>query len=144
LQVPSRPQVEALLAAHWVVGVGAWPRGTGVQVPALLVSAHDMQVPAQAVLQQTPCAQKLEAQAEPAVQGAPGGNLPQLLLVQEFGETQSVFEEQVVLQEVVPHWNGSHITVVAARQLPEPSQVCACVSVEPVQEAAAPHSVPAG
>lgn len=142
--MPSRPQVEALLAAHWVVGLGAWPRGTGVQVPALLVSAHDMQVPVQAVLQQTPWAQKFDAQAEPTVQGAPGGSLPQLLLVQEFGDTQSVFEEQVVLQEVVPHSNGSHMTVVAARQVPAPSQVWACVSVDPVHEAPAPHKVPAG
>lgn len=142
--MPSRPQVEALLAAHWVAGVGAWPSGTGVQVPMLLVSAQDMQVPLQAVLQQTPCAQKLEAHAEPVVQGAPGGSLPQLLLVQELGETQSAFVEQVVLQAPVPHWNGSHMTVVAARQTPAPSQVCACVSVEPVHEAADPHSVPAG
>jgi hypothetical protein len=144
LQVPSKPQVEALLAAHWVAGVGACPSGTGVQVPTLLVSAHDMQVPVQALLQQTPCAQKFDAHAEPEVQGAPGGSLPQLLLVQELGETQSAFVEQVVLQAVVPHWKGSHIAVVAARQLPAPSQVCACVSVEPVHDAAAPHSVPAG
>jgi hypothetical protein len=144
LQVPSKPQVEALAAAHWLAGLGAWPAGIGVQVPMLLVSAHDMQVPAQALLQQTPCAQKFEAHAEPMVQGAPGGSLPQLLLVQEFGETQSVLDEQVVLQAAVPHWNGSHITVVAVRQVPAPSQVCACVSVEPVHDAAAPHSVPAG
>ena len=144
LQVPSRPQVEALAATHWLAALGAWPAGTGVQVPTLLVSAHDMQVPAQALLQQTPCAQKFEAQAEPVVQGAPGGSLPQLLLVQEFGETQSALVEQVVLQAVVPHWNGSHIAVVAARQDPAPSQVCACVSVDPVHDAPAPQSVPAG
>ena len=110
----------------------------------LLVSAHDMQVPTQEVLQQTPCAQKPDWQAVPAVQVAPGGSFPQLLLVQEFGETQSVFEAQVILHAPVPHSNGSHITVVAVRQVPAPLQVWACVSVEPVQEAAAPHSVPAG
>jgi hypothetical protein len=115
-----------------------------VQVPGVPVSAHDMQVPVQAVLQQTPWAQKPDWQAEPKVQVDPGGSLPQLLFVQELGETQSVFAEQVVLQAAVPHSNGSHICVVAARQLPAPSQVCPRVSVEPVQEAAFPHVVPAG
>ncbi len=136
--------MEALLAAHWVVGFGAWPLGTGVQVPGVPVSAQDMQVPVQAVLQQTPCAQKPDWQAVPAVQAEPGGSLPQLLLVQEFGETQSVLVLQVVLQAPVPHWNGSHICVVAVRHAPAPSQVCARVSVEPVHEAAFPHDVPAG
>lgn len=78
------------------------------------------------------------------MQTAPGGSLPQLLLVQELGETQSEAIVQVVLQAPVPHSNGSHICVVAARQLPAPSQVCASVSVEPVHEAAFPHDVPAG
>jgi hypothetical protein len=63
--------------------------------------------------------------------------------VQELGDTQSVFEVQVVLQAVVPHPNGSQITVVAARHVPVPLQVCAWVRVDPVQEAPAPQSVPA-
>jgi hypothetical protein len=143
LQVPSRPQVEAAAIVHWVAGVGAAPAGTGEQVPALLVSAHDMQAPAQALLQQTPWAQKPDWQAEAAVQVAPGGSLPQLLLTQELGATQSVLVMQVVLQAVPPHWKGSHIDVVAARQLPAPSQVRADVSVDPLQDGGA-QFVPAG
>jgi hypothetical protein len=115
-----------------------------VQVPGVPVSAHDRQVPVQAVLQQTPCAQNPDWQAEPALQGDPGGSLPQLPPVQEFGEMQSVLVVQVVLQAPVPHSNGSHICVVAVRQAPAPLQVWAKVSVEPVQEAAFPHAVPAG
>jgi hypothetical protein len=144
LQVPSVPQVEAAVIAHCVAGVGAWPVATGEQVPIEPVRAHDMQVPAQALLQQTPWAQNPDAQAVPAVQAAPGGSLPQLLLTQELGETQSVLVEQVVLQAPVPHSNGSHMAVVAARHVPAPSQVRAWVSVEPVHDAAAPQLVPAG
>jgi hypothetical protein len=109
-----------------------------------VVSAQDMQVAVQALLQQTPCAQKPDAHAEAAVHSAPGGSLPQLLLTQELGETQSVLAEQVVLQAPVPHSKGSHMTVVAARQVPAPSQVRAWVNVEPVQDAAAPQIMPAG
>ena len=138
------PQVEAAVIVHWVAGVGACPAAMGEQVPAVPVRAHDMQVPAQALLQQTPWAQNPDAQAVPAVQRAPGGSLPQLLLTQELGETQSVFFEQVVMQAPVPHSNGSHMTVVAARQVPAPSQVRAWVSVEPVHDAAAPQVFPAG
>jgi hypothetical protein len=108
------------------------------------VTAHDRQVPVQAVLQQTPCAQKPDWQAVPALHGEPGGSLPQLPPVQELGETQSAFVVQVVLQTPVPHSKGSHICVVAVRQLPLPSQVCPRVSVETVQEAAFPHAPPAG
>ena len=137
------PQVVAAVIAHWVAGVGACPEATGEQVPIEPFRAHDMQVPAQALLQQTPWAQNPDAQAVPAVQTAPGGSLPQLLLTQELGETQSVFAEQVVLQAPVPHSNGSHSSVVAARQVPAPSQVRPWVSVEPVHDAAAPQLVPA-
>jgi hypothetical protein len=145
LQVPSVPQVEVDVVAHWEVGVGAWPVATGEQVPGLPLSAHDMQVPVQAELQQTPCAQNPEAHALARVQAAPGGSLPQLMVVvlQVLGETQSVFEAQVVLQAPVPHSNGSHMAVVAARQVPAPSQVRPDVSVEPVQDAE-PQAVPAG
>ena len=132
------PQVDAAVIAHCVAGVGAWPDAIGEQVPIVPVRAHEMQVQAQALLQQTPWAQNPDAQAVPTVQVAPGGSLPQ-----ELGETQSVLIEQVVLQAPVPHSNGSHMTVVAARQVPAPSQVRAWVSVDPVHDAAAPQVVPA-
>ena len=112
-------------------------------MPALLVSAQDMQAPVQPLLQQTPCAQKPDWQAAAEVQAAPGGSFPQLPLVQELGATQSLLVVQVVLQAPVPHWKGSHMAVVATRQLPEPSQVRAWVSVVPLHEAGA-QFVPAG
>jgi len=141
--VPSRPHVEAADAAHWVAGVGAWPAGTGEQVPALPVSAHDWQVPAQAVAQQTPCAQIPDRQTDPDAQAEPFGNWPQLPLLHVFGETQSLLLAQVVLHAAVPQTYGAQGPVVAARHVPAPSQVRACVSVEPAHEAA-PQTVPVG
>jgi hypothetical protein len=49
-----------------------------VHVPVDVPSAHDMQVPAQAVLQQTPCAQWPVPQSESVVQAAPAPFLAQL------------------------------------------------------------------
>jgi len=54
------------------------PTGMAVQVPAEVGSAHDMHVPAQAVLQQTPCAQWPVPQSESVVQAAPDPFLAQL------------------------------------------------------------------
>jgi hypothetical protein len=58
---------------HWVAGVGAVAAGIGEQVPRLPLTAHDMQVPAQALVQQTPCWQKPLAHSAPVVQAVPGG-----------------------------------------------------------------------
>jgi hypothetical protein len=101
LQRPFVPQVDAPWFVHWVVGVGAVPPGTEVQVPTVPDRLHEVQVPAQALLQQTPCAQKPEAHMAADVQGWPIASLPQLVPVQEAGEVQSVFVEQVVLQALL-------------------------------------------
>ena len=101
------PQVEAAVIAHCVAGVGAWPVATGEQVPIEPVRAHDMQVPAQALLQQTPCAQKPELHIAAAVHGEPMANFPQVPvvcpegMVQEAGEVQSPATVQLVLQAAV-------------------------------------------
>jgi len=100
--MPSVPHVDAVVVAHWVVGLGAAPAGTGEQVPALPPSAHDWQVPVQVELQQTPCAQKPEPQSVAKVHAAPIGFFPQLPPVQTLGETQSAVVLQVVLQAAVP------------------------------------------
>ena len=68
------------------------------QVPPVPVSEHDMQVPVQAVWQQTPCAQMPLAQSVPAMHAAPRGYLPQLPPVQTFPAEQSAFVLQVALQ----------------------------------------------
>ena len=52
--------------------MGSAPAKIGEQVPALPERAHDMQVPVQALLQQTPCWQKPEAHSAAVVQAVPG------------------------------------------------------------------------
>ena len=133
------PQAAAPLSVHWFSG--SWPAGTFMQVPTVPVSAHDWQVPAQAALQQKPCAQNPEAHSVPAAQLVPIDFLPQLPALQTFGLLQSALVEHVVLHAAVPHANGSQLEVVAAWQVPVPLHVRADVSVTPVQLAAA-HWVP--
>ena len=67
LHEPSVPQLDAIWSGHWPIG--SCPAGTDAQVPAVPASAHDTQVPAHAVAQQTPCAQTLCAQSLASVQG---------------------------------------------------------------------------
>jgi hypothetical protein len=67
-------------------------------VPVDPISAHDAQVPAHAVEQQTFCSQWFELHIAAAVQAAPLGSLPQLPLTQLLGETQSAEVAQVILQ----------------------------------------------
>jgi hypothetical protein len=50
--------------------------GTLVQVPIVPDSAHDRHALAQAVAQQTPCAQLPDMHSAPAEQNAPGGFAP--------------------------------------------------------------------
>jgi hypothetical protein len=96
-----------------------------------------------AALQQTPCTQKFETHSAFIEQVVPGGFLPQLPLMQLFGDTQSEFVVQVDPQALVdPHLNGSHIDAVPALHRPAPSQVPADVSMDPVQEGGV-HCVPA-
>jgi hypothetical protein len=95
------PQVAAGWAAHLLAGSVA-PAGTGVQVPALPVSAHDMQVDAQAVAQQIPCAQIPVAHSVPPAQAAPVDFSPHDPPVQTAGGTQSAFEVHVALQAAAP------------------------------------------
>jgi hypothetical protein len=136
-----------VVVAHCVDGVGTWPSGTLVQVPTLPVTEHDLQVPVQAELQQTPPTQNAELHSALAPQVAPSGFLPQLMLTHEFGDTQSLLVVQVVAQALLdPQTNGSHGEAVPGLHRPEPSQVPAEVSVEPVQvgarQAPAPLHLP--
>lgn len=104
LHVPSVPQVLPTVVAHWVAGVGAVPLGTLLQVPTLPVSAHDLHVPVQALLQQTPCAQKPESHSFAAPHAVPIGLSVHLPALQMLGATQSVLAVavvQVVLQAFV-------------------------------------------
>jgi hypothetical protein len=57
-QVPSSPQLDMADAAQSAAARGAPPAGTAVQMPGDPWTLHAMQVPVQAVLQQTPSTQK--------------------------------------------------------------------------------------
>jgi len=138
--VPSVPQVAAVASGHWFRGSA--PLGTLVQAPGVPASAQDLQVPVQAVRQQTPCSQKPELHSPAPPQAAPGGFRPQLLVLQTLGDAQSLALEHVVLHAPVPQAYGAQLDVVAAWQVPVPLQLRAFVNVVPVHVAAA-HCVPA-
>jgi hypothetical protein len=72
-----------------------------VQVPRLVVSAHDMQVPVQAVLQQMPCSQWFEVQSPPAAHAAPVAFFPQTVAMQKSPDAQSASTAHLVLQTPV-------------------------------------------
>jgi hypothetical protein len=139
LQVPSLPHVDAAAAGHCEATSGGAPGAIGEQVPTLPAIEQDMQVPVQALLQQTLLTQKFDAQSEPIPDGQdpPIGILPQLMLTQLFPDTQSAAEVvQDILQAPVPHRYGAQGLMVAARHTPAPSHERGDDSVEPVQLAA--------
>lgn len=119
-----------------------------MQVPSEPAIAHDEQVVAQVVAQQTPCWQWAAEATHwlSAVQAAPCDSKPQLFVVvlQVFGDAQSVVAAQVVLQtfSVVSHANGVHSDELTVLQTPVPSQVRDGVKVEPEQLWAA-QTIPA-
>jgi len=71
LQEPSVPQPAEPVSAHWASG--SCPAAIGVQTPTDPVRAHDMQMPVQDWLQQTPCWQKPDWHSPPAAQVMPFG-----------------------------------------------------------------------
>jgi len=107
-QVPSVPQVDAPVVGHCDATSGGLPAAIGEQVPTLPVSEHDVQVPVQAVLQQTLLTQNPDAQSVPRPDGhePPIGILPQLMATQVLPIVQSAaLVVQVVLHALlVPHW----------------------------------------
>ena len=115
----------------------------GVQVPRAPVTAHDMQVPSQGTLQQTPCSHAPERHSASPVQSMPVGRLLHTPPTHTFAPLQSAFVEQDVLHwPPVPHSYGSHGCWAPAAQTPAPSQRPASVATEPAQEGAM-HVVPA-
>jgi len=99
LQKPSVPQLDAPWSVHWFSG--SRPVGTLVHVPRLPASAHDWQVPAQALAQQTPCSHRLVAQSLGAVQVMPVGRFVQAPITQTLGAVQSPSAAHDVLQTFV-------------------------------------------
>jgi hypothetical protein len=115
---------------------GSAPAGTLVQMPALPLSAHDLQSPSQAVVQQVPCAQAPELQSASAEQPAPIGFLPQLPFVQAFPVVQSALVVQLCLHcPLAPQTYGAHDRAGVLTQVPLPSHRPANVSDEPLHPA---------
>jgi hypothetical protein len=139
LHQPSVLQEEVPRSVHWPSGSA--PFGTLVQAPTVPPSAHDWQVPPQALLQQNPWAQNPEPHSALPPQATPIPFFTQLPPMQKKLATQSVSAPHDVLQAPVPHWYGLQEEFVAAGQVPMPSQARAEVSVEPVQ-LAVPQETP--
>src|SRR4029079_1023190 len=137
LHCPSRPQVIAPSSAHWPSG--SMPSGTFRQVPSLPATAHDLHVPVQVAEHQRPCAQSAELHSPSPPQAAPSGFLPQLLLTQVLGATQSASVMQLIRQ-VFPsaaHWYGMHAWVGDPEDSPLLSHVPVVVPIEPTQASTA-------
>src|SRR6185503_14006772 len=122
LQRPFVPQVSAPAFTHCVAGVGGMPAVMLVQVPGDAVSAHDWQVPEQAVAQQTPCAQKPEAHSVAIAQVRPSGFFEHVPPLQMLGATQSASAVHVVLHAlaVVSQTYGLQGELAAAAHMPVP------------------------
>ncbi|WP_248354746.1 hypothetical protein [Anaeromyxobacter oryzae] len=91
-QTPALPQVDGADAAQSFLG--SLPATLDVQVPRAPPASHRVQVPVQAVLQQTPSTQKPLAQAPGAAQASPSGAAQTLPLQAPLA--QSPLEAQVL------------------------------------------------
>jgi hypothetical protein len=132
--LPSQKPLLSQLAAPALVQVPVGsvpPPGTGEQVPAVAASAHERQVPVQAVRQQTPCAQNPVVHSCPSAQVAPGGLRPQEPPVHTAGAAQSASAVQVALHTEAPQWKGKHEVEEGVTHLPAPSHVAPGVNVVP-------------
>lgn len=127
-QKPVVPQLAGPAFTHELVG-STPPAGTGVHVPAVTASAHDRHVPAHAVLQHAPCAQKPEPHSVFSAQAAPGALRPHSPPVQTAGASQSPSPAQVALQAAAPQVNGKHDVAAGVTQAPAPSHVAPGVKV---------------
>jgi hypothetical protein len=105
--MPFVPQLAAGLATQALDGSGA-PVGTSAQVPMAPGSAHDRHAPAQAVAQQTPCAQTPEAHSTVVEQNDPMGFGPHELDSHTFGSTHWASTVQALKQRAPLHAKGAH------------------------------------
>ena len=82
------------------------------------MSAHDAQVPAQAVAQQTPCAQLFDMHSAPAEQKAPFGFFPHELLTHTLPDEQLPSAVQLPKHLLPLHAKGTQAIASGATQLP--------------------------
>jgi len=140
LQTPVVPQLEAGIAWQFAAG-SAPPLGTGVQVPCLPATAHELQLPQLDDPQQTPSVQWPLAQALSAVQAVPlGERSVQIPDWQVSPAAQSALVVHAVRQALAPQPKGAQAAVVCL-QVPAPSQLPALMAV-PAAHEGAPQLVP--
>jgi hypothetical protein len=120
------------------------PAVTAVQVPRLPTTAHDMQVPVQVDVQQTPSVQIPLTHSSLPLHELPGGLSPHVPLLQTAGAAQSALEAQVERQEgTTSQRYGKQEDAAGITQTPAPSQVAVGVSVVvPLSQVAFRHAVP--
>jgi hypothetical protein len=118
-QVPGR-------STHDCAGSGLLA-GTFVQDPIVPDSAHDLQALAQAVAQQTPCAQLFDRHSPPAEQKAPFGFFPHELLTHTLPDEQLPSAVQLPKHLLPLQAKGTHAIASGATQLPVALQVASGV-----------------
>jgi hypothetical protein len=111
---------------HCPAGSGL-PAVTGAQVPAWPVWLQEKQLAVQALPQQTPWAQKLEAHSAAAEQRAPRGFFPQEPFWQTAGDTHWPSLAQLAPQEAPLQRKGAQEVAAGETQRP-PLQVPSWVS----------------
>jgi hypothetical protein len=105
--MPLVPHVAGGITVHVPDGSGA-PVATFVHWPIVPASAHDLQAPAQAVAQQTPCAHTPEAHSPWSEQNEPLLFFPHELWASHWlGATQSAFVPHVAKQRAPLHAYGA-------------------------------------
>jgi hypothetical protein len=124
------PQLAAPWFLHRLVG-SLPPIGTGEQVPIPPARAQDIQLPVQAVAQQTPCEQTALWQSVPCWQTAPLDLSPHEPALQYWPCAQSPSLVQADSQAFKPQMKGKQEIGAGVLQLPAPSQVPAAVKVLP-------------
>jgi hypothetical protein len=118
---PSVPQLGAPLSMQLPAGSG--PEATAVHCPIVPVMAHDRQAPAQAVAQQTPCAQNADLHSTLFEQKAPIGLRPQELAVQTFPVEHELLSVQLEKQRAPLQTKGAQANASGTWHFPVASQV---------------------
>jgi len=141
-QVPVWPHEAGPLSRHMSCG-SSRPGSTGQHVPSRPVWLQLTHAPRQPTLQQTPSAQKPEAQSPSLVQLAPDGLGPQLPFTHRVPATQSALDRHALMQARVAasQLNGAQIVAGPGLQWPTPSQTLT-PTTDASAHAPALHTVP--
>jgi hypothetical protein len=102
LQSPVDLQLAAPSSLHLPAGSGLFA-GTAEQVPTFPATAHDIQLPAHAVVQHTPCSHAWVAHSLSLLHAAPAGLSPHEPPTQLAGGAQSALLAHDALHALVPH-----------------------------------------